>query len=187
MASRRAHAKSATTTAAAATMTTTTTGKVMRTRRRREGAGACRASRNTIQARQAARRTHSTHVDTLAISGVVSMVRRAMRKERPAQGYHGDIEVAAVWVGLCYITDTSSPSLGPKFSKTAVIAAHALASREFMQELARLVTTDIAHMGHSRMILKPDTEPAGVHGTIGMSGPSVEYQKGRRPRWVEEG
>lgn len=60
----------------------------------------------------------------------------------------------------CYITSSNTPVLCMKCSRTRVLGANAVRSKEVTPELVRLVAKDIDNMGHARVVIKSDNEPA---------------------------
>ena len=88
---------------------------------------------------------------------------------------------------FCFITAASTPVLCMKCSRTGIIAAHAVRSKEVTPELVRLVVKDIDNMGHTQVVVKGDNEPAmkallarikemRVHSTIVEESPEYEPQ-----------
>lgn len=60
----------------------------------------------------------------------------------------------------CFSTVASIPVLCLKCSRTRVVAAHAMTTKEAMPELVRQIAKDIVNMGHTKVVVKGDNEPA---------------------------
>lgn len=61
--------------------------------------------------------------------------------------------------GLLLQHAATTPLLCLKCSHTGVIGAHTVRSKEVTPELVRLVSKDIANMGHNHIVLKREKEP----------------------------
>lgn len=72
----------------------------------------------------------------------------------------GEDHVSALATGDCFIIEASTPVLCRKCARTGVAAAHAVRSKDVSPELVRLVVKDIDNMGHTRVMVKSDNEPA---------------------------
>lgn len=68
--------------------------------------------------------------------------------------------VPVIGIDFGYNTDTSSPVLCHNCSRTGVVAAHALASKEVTWELVRRVVKDTGSMGHTKGVVKSRNKPA---------------------------
>ena len=85
---------------------------------------------------------------------------RGRSAQHRRQRQEGEEGVPMVAMDFCFITEASTPVLCMKCSRTGVIVAHALPSKEVTPELVRLVAKDLDNMGHTRVVLKSDNEPA---------------------------
>lgn len=94
---------------------------------------------------------------------------RALQHRRTREEGRDHVPIVAMY--SCYVTESSTPVHCHKCSQTGVVVSQVLHSKEATPELLRLVVEDIENMGHTRVVIRGDNEPAmkafvfRIHGT----------------------